>query len=95
MAFFLSEKSSPTSPTLKYQWSIFWNHFKKPMIWKPALFMFVWSATPSSQSAYFYFLTNDIGFQVKIKNQKSKIKNQKSKIKNQKSKIKNQKSKIK
>ncbi len=31
-------------------------------IWMPALFIFVWQATPSSDSAFFFFSTNDLGF---------------------------------
>ncbi len=32
-------------------------------IWMPALFIFLWQATPSADSAFFYFTTNDLGFQ--------------------------------
>ncbi|MGA1601167.1 MAG: folate/biopterin family MFS transporter [Prochlorothrix sp.] len=31
-------------------------------IWFPTLFLFLWQATPNSQSAFFYFTTNDLGF---------------------------------
>jgi len=31
-------------------------------IWMPALFIFLWQATPSSDSAFFFFSTNDLGF---------------------------------
>ena len=32
-------------------------------IWMPALFIFIWQATPSSDSAFFFFTTNELGFQ--------------------------------
>jgi folate/biopterin transporter len=32
-------------------------------IWLPTLFIFIWQATPSADSAFFYFTTNDLGFQ--------------------------------
>ncbi len=32
-------------------------------IWLPAAFVFIWQATPSSDSAFFYFTTNELGFQ--------------------------------
>ncbi len=31
-------------------------------IWLPVLFVFLWQATPSSDSAFFFFTTNDLGF---------------------------------
>ncbi len=33
------------------------------VIWMPTLFIFIWQATPSSDSAFFFFSTNDLGFQ--------------------------------
>lgn len=32
-------------------------------IWLPAAFVFVWQATPTADSAFFYFTTNELGFQ--------------------------------
>jgi folate/biopterin transporter len=32
-------------------------------IWLPVSFVFLWQATPSSDSAFFFFSTNDLGFQ--------------------------------
>lgn len=31
-------------------------------IWMPALFIFLWQATPTADSAFFFFTTNDLGF---------------------------------
>ncbi|MEB3360201.1 MAG: folate/biopterin family MFS transporter [Synechococcales bacterium] len=31
-------------------------------IWMPTLFIFIWQATPTSESAFFFFTTNELGF---------------------------------
>ena len=38
-----------------------WGAIKQKSVWLPALFIFLWQATPTSDSAFFYFLTEDIG----------------------------------
>jgi len=38
-----------------------WSAMQLPSVWRPALFLFLWQATPTSESAFFYFLTNDLG----------------------------------
>ncbi len=47
-----------------------WTHFKQlklavsqRTIWMPALFLFLWQSTPSADSAFFFFTTNDLGFE--------------------------------
>eukprot|EP00611_Tribonema_gayanum_P032266 TRINITY_DN954_c0_g1_i2.p1 TRINITY_DN954_c0_g1~~TRINITY_DN954_c0_g1_i2.p1 ORF type:complete len:492 (+),score=68.81 TRINITY_DN954_c0_g1_i2:1589-3064(+) len=37
-----------------------WRAITQKSVWLPALFIFLWQATPTSDSAFFYFLTNDI-----------------------------------
>ncbi|ESA37545.1 folate biopterin transporter [Leptolyngbya sp. Heron Island J] len=37
--------------------------FSQRAIWMPALFLFLWQATPSADSAFFFFTTNDLGFE--------------------------------
>ncbi|MGJ3246811.1 MAG: folate/biopterin family MFS transporter [Elainellaceae cyanobacterium] len=32
-------------------------------IWMPAAFIFIWQATPTAESAFFFFTTNELGFQ--------------------------------
>lgn len=32
-------------------------------IWLPTAFLFIWQATPTADSAFFYFTTNELGFQ--------------------------------
>ena len=38
-----------------------WGALSQPSIYKPVLFIFLWHATPSSDGASLYFLTNEIG----------------------------------
>jgi len=65
LAFFLHERPSTGRHNFCDQFTILWSHLRKPHIWRPALFMFIWQATPSSQSSYFFFLTNDIKLKVR------------------------------
>ncbi|GER32269.1 major facilitator superfamily protein [Striga asiatica] len=39
-----------------------WEAVKKPHVFLPTLFIFLWQATPQSDSAMFYFTTNELGF---------------------------------
>ncbi|KAK3042175.1 hypothetical protein RJ639_001295 [Escallonia herrerae] len=39
-----------------------WNAIKHPNVFLPTLFIFLWQATPHSESAMFYFTTNKLGF---------------------------------
>lgn len=48
--------------SIQEQISSLWEALKQPTIYKPILFIFLWKATPSSEGAMFYFMTNDIGF---------------------------------
>jgi folate/biopterin transporter len=34
---------------------------RQPSIWKPALFLFLWQSTPTSDGAFLYFMTDDLG----------------------------------
>jgi folate/biopterin transporter len=38
-----------------------WQAIKVPAVWKPALFLFLWQSTPTSEGAFLYFMTNDLG----------------------------------
>ena len=38
-----------------------WSAIKEPAIYKPALFLFLWQSTPTSDGAFLYFMTNDLG----------------------------------
>jgi len=48
--------------SLKEQISSLWDALREPTIYKPIIFIFLWHATPSSDGAMLYFLTDDIGF---------------------------------
>ncbi|CAL4936436.1 unnamed protein product [Urochloa decumbens] len=39
-----------------------WNAVKQPSIFLPTLFIFLWQATPQSDSAMFFYITNKLGF---------------------------------
>ncbi|WJX20927.1 hypothetical protein P8452_10410 [Trifolium repens] len=39
-----------------------WDSVRQPSIFLPTLFIFLWQATPQSDSAMFYFTTNSLGF---------------------------------
>jgi folate/biopterin transporter len=40
-----------------------WGALKQKAIWLPLLFVFLWQCTPTGESSFFYFVTNDLGFQ--------------------------------
>ncbi len=39
-----------------------WQAVRQPSIWLPTAFVFLWQATPSSDSALFFFMTNELHF---------------------------------
>jgi len=39
-----------------------WQAAKQKSIWVPTIFVFLWQATPTAESAMFYFTTNELGF---------------------------------
>ncbi len=39
-----------------------WQALKQKVIWMPTLFLFLWQCTPTAESAFFYFSTNELGF---------------------------------
>lgn len=41
------------------QIDLLWGTISKREVWLPTLFIFLWQATPSSETAFFYFLTGD------------------------------------
>jgi folate/biopterin transporter len=47
---------------VKHQVSQLWGAIRQRAIWMPALFLFLWQATPSADAAFFFFTTNDLGF---------------------------------
>eukprot|EP00184_Porphyridium_aerugineum_P005179 CAMPEP_0184698754 /NCGR_PEP_ID=MMETSP0313-20130426/5256_1 /TAXON_ID=2792 /ORGANISM="Porphyridium aerugineum, Strain SAG 1380-2" /LENGTH=479 /DNA_ID=CAMNT_0027157729 /DNA_START=173 /DNA_END=1612 /DNA_ORIENTATION=- len=39
-----------------------WSAIRKKSVWMPTMFIFLWQATPSAESAMFFFNTNELGF---------------------------------
>jgi folate/biopterin transporter len=51
------------------EWAIVWQQIKQlrqavsqKSIWLPTAFLFLWQATPTADSAFFFFTTNELGF---------------------------------
>ncbi|BAU43756.1 folate/biopterin family MFS transporter [Leptolyngbya sp. O-77] len=62
----LIAESPITQPT---DWSVIRSQVKdlrsaisQKSIWLPTAFLFLWQATPTAESAFFFFTTNDLGF---------------------------------
>ena len=50
-----------TNYNVQEQVEALWQAIKMPAIWKPAFFIFLWQSTPTSDGAFLYFMTNDLG----------------------------------
>ena len=48
--------------SIKDQISALWDAIKQPSIYKPAAFLFLWQSTPTSDGAFFFFLSDELGF---------------------------------
>lgn len=66
VAWFIAEESVDSRPHI----STAWKQIKdlrsavtQKAIWLPTAFIFLWQATPSADSAFFYFTTNELGFE--------------------------------
>lgn len=55
--------SQPQGNNIKAQLIELKNTFLDPRIYLPVLFIFLWQATPTPDSAMFFFYTNELGFQ--------------------------------
>lgn len=49
--------------TIRQQLKLLWQALRQKSILLPTLFIFIWQATPSADSAFFYFSTNELGFE--------------------------------
>jgi folate/biopterin transporter len=47
---------------VKEQMQQLWQALTQKSIWMPTLFLFIWQCTPTADSAFFYFSTNELGF---------------------------------
>ncbi|MBE9202472.1 folate/biopterin family MFS transporter [Synechocystis salina LEGE 06099] len=65
-AFLISEASvseEDSKPEPRAQIKLVWQAVRQKTILLPTLFIFFWQATPSAESAFFYFTTNELGFE--------------------------------
>ena len=65
-AFLIGEVSTAEEekkPEPKAQIKLVWQAVRQKTILLPTLFIFFWQATPSAESAFFYFTTNELGFE--------------------------------
>ena len=53
--------TTSTTPLVSDQAAELWKAIKNPLVWRPALFLFLWQSTPTSEGAFLYFMTNDLG----------------------------------
>lgn len=66
VAWLIAEEPVTAQPN----WSIVKNQLgqlrqavTQKAIWMPTVFLFLWQATPTAESAFFYFSTNELGFE--------------------------------
>ncbi|HAG84731.1 MAG TPA: folate/biopterin family MFS transporter [Cyanobacteria bacterium UBA12227] len=57
----VSSRPSPTA--VKHQVKQLWGAMSQKAIWLPTAFIFLWQATPTADSAFFFFTTNELGFE--------------------------------
>jgi folate/biopterin transporter len=50
------------SNEVRAQIDALWAAIKQPSVYKPALFLFLWQSTPTSDGAMFFFMTEDLKF---------------------------------
>ena len=57
-----ADEASSQIEVAKAQVALLWSALSRREIWQPALFVGFFLATPSADSAFLYFLTDDLGF---------------------------------
>ncbi|TAD76254.1 MAG: folate/biopterin family MFS transporter [Oscillatoriales cyanobacterium] len=55
-------ESRPDWSAVRQQVGDLWQAVSQKAIWLPTLFLFLWQSTPSSDTAFFYFTTNELQF---------------------------------
>ncbi|MBE9126327.1 MULTISPECIES: folate/biopterin family MFS transporter [unclassified Coleofasciculus] len=55
--------AKPNTATIKFQIKQLRGAITQKAIWLPTAFIFLWQATPTADSAFFFFTTNELGFQ--------------------------------
>ncbi|MFM7612679.1 MAG: folate/biopterin family MFS transporter [Synechococcales cyanobacterium] len=65
-AIFIDESpvmESSSWQQIRNQLNQLWGAVRLRSIWLPTSFVFIWQATPNAESAFFFFTTNELGFQ--------------------------------
>ncbi|ELR98248.1 folate/biopterin family MFS transporter [Gloeocapsa sp. PCC 73106] len=63
IAGLISEQPQEVTVQPKQGVSKLWSAVRQRSIWLPTAFIFIWQATPNAESAFFFFLTNELDFQ--------------------------------
>ncbi|MEO1400418.1 MAG: folate/biopterin family MFS transporter [Cyanobacteria bacterium J06635_1] len=66
VAWLINEEPTTEGPSLKAVWHQIQQlkgAVSQKAVWMPALFLFLWQATPTADSAFFFFATNDLHFE--------------------------------
>ena len=58
-----SEGEKAEKSLVKQQISQLWSAVRQKSIWLPIAFLFLWQATPTADSSFFFFATNELGFE--------------------------------
>lgn len=58
-----SNESKTPNSLVKKQIKQLWSAVKQKPVWLPIAFLFFWQATPTADSAFFFFSTNELGFE--------------------------------
>jgi len=58
-----TDSSNPSSVDTGKQIQQLWQAIRQKSILLPTIFVFLWQATPSADSAFFFFTTNELGFE--------------------------------
>ena len=59
----IGQNSETQIAPVKGQIQQLWGAVKQKQVWLPIAFLFVWQATPTADSAFFFFSTNELGFE--------------------------------
>ena len=58
-----SSAAAKSKPIVVEQIQQLWGTMRQKFMWLPVAFLFLWQATPTADSAFFFFVTNDLGFE--------------------------------
>ena len=58
-----SSSAKNDKPIVVGQIEQLWGTMRQKFMWLPVAFLFIWLATPTADSAFFFFVTNELGFE--------------------------------